>query len=163
MKNTEVCGFHSRFHTWSIFAPPEKRHTSFRFVISAFACPLALWPEKVLACRVSLSSVSSGCAKLLLVESRFLDLFFVTISLGIARFFYKHSTVSSDIFFRPDPFLLHKQPCSLNFLCHVQICFAVGDCLGKSVTNVCYTVLFNCERAYSNTKRLFSMKVTLYQ
>ena len=29
--------------------------------------------------------------KLLLVESGFPDLFFITISLGIARFFYAHS------------------------------------------------------------------------
>ena len=35
----------------------------------AFACDLPLWPERVVACRVSLSSVSSGCAKLLLAES----------------------------------------------------------------------------------------------
>ena len=50
--------------------------------ICVFACPLPLWPERVVACRVSLSSVSLGCAKLLLVESGFPDLFFVTISLG---------------------------------------------------------------------------------
>ena len=37
------------------------------------------------------SSVSSGYAKLLLVESVFTDMFFVTISLGFARFFYKHA------------------------------------------------------------------------
>ena len=55
--------------------------------VCAFTCPLPLWPERVVACRVSLSSVSSGCAKLLLVESGFPDLFFVMISLGFARFF----------------------------------------------------------------------------
>ena len=55
--------------------------------VCAFACTLQLWPEWVVACRVSLSSVSSGCAKLLLVECGLPDLFFVAISLGIARFF----------------------------------------------------------------------------
>ena len=33
------------------------------------------------------------------------------------------SAVSSDIDFRPDPFTLYKQPFSLNFLRHLQICF----------------------------------------
>ena len=28
MKNSEICGFHSRLHTCSICAPPETRHTS---------------------------------------------------------------------------------------------------------------------------------------
>ena len=55
--------------------------------VCAFACPLPLWPERVVTSRASLSSVSSGCAKLLLVESGYPDMFFVTISLGFARFF----------------------------------------------------------------------------
>ena len=44
--------------------------------VCSFACPLSLWPERVVACRVSSSSVSSGCAKLLFVEFEFPDLFF---------------------------------------------------------------------------------------
>ena len=51
---------------------------------SDFAFPLPLWPERVVAGKVSLSSVSSGCAKLFLVESGFPDLSFVTTSLGVA-------------------------------------------------------------------------------
>ena len=66
------------------------------------------------------------------------------------------STVSSDVFVCPDPFLLHKQPSSLNFLCHVQICIAVGDCFDNSLTNACCTVLLDCGRAYSNTQSAFS-------
>ena len=31
--------------------------------VCAFACPLPLWPERVVVCRVLLSSASSGCAK----------------------------------------------------------------------------------------------------
>ena len=54
-----------------------------------FACALPFWPERVLAFVVSLSCISSVCAKLLLVESWFPDLFFVVISLGFARF-YEH-------------------------------------------------------------------------
>ena len=50
------------------------------------------------------------------MESGFLDLFFITISFGFARFSLRtRSTVSSDDFGHPDPFLLHKQPSSLNF------------------------------------------------
>ena len=59
--------------------------------VCAYACPLPLWPERVVACRVSLSSVSSECDKLLSMESGLPDLFFVTISLGFARFFYEHA------------------------------------------------------------------------
>ena len=59
--------------------------------VCAFACPLPLWPERVVACRVSLSSVSLRCAKLLLVKSGFPDLFFVTTSLDYARFVYQHA------------------------------------------------------------------------
>ena len=58
--------------------------------ICNFAAPLSLWPERVVVCRVLLSSVSSGCAKLLLVESGFPDLCFVKISLGLARYFNEH-------------------------------------------------------------------------
>ena len=105
--------------------------------VCAFACSLPLWPERVVACRVSLLSVSSGCTKQLLVKSGFPDLFFVMISLGLARFFYEHARPSLLMFFgRPDPFLMHKQPSSLNYLCHVQICIAVGDCIENSLINV---------------------------
>ena len=55
------------------------------------------------------------------------------------------STVSSDVLGRPDPFLMHKQPSSLNFLRHVQICIAVGDSFENSLTNACCTVLFDCD------------------
>ena len=84
--------------------------------VCALACPLPIWPELVVACRISLSSVSSGCAKLLLVESGFPELFFVAISLRLARFFMNTLNVFDDVFGHPDPFLLHKQPSSLNFL-----------------------------------------------
>ena len=47
----------------------------------------------------------------------------------------KNHAFSSDVFGDPDPFLLHKQPSSLNFLCHVQICIAVDDCFENSLTN----------------------------
>ena len=101
MKNAVICGFHSRFHTCSICAPAETRHTSITHTrqlhvytyrhVYAVACRLPLCPERVVACMVSLSVVSSGCAKLLLVESGFPDLFFVRISLGFVRFFYEHA------------------------------------------------------------------------
>ena len=51
--------------------------------VCAFACPQPLWPERVVACRVSQSSVSSGCDKLLLVESASPDLFYVMLSLNV--------------------------------------------------------------------------------
>ena len=108
-----------------------------------------LWPERVVACRVSLSSVSSGCAKLLLVETGFPDLFFISIFFDFARLFYEHAR----------PFLLHKQPSSLNFLCHVQICIAVVDCFENSLTNACCTDLFDCDRAYSNTHNALYLPV----
>ena len=62
--------------------------------VCAFACPLPLWPERVVACMVSLSSVSYGCAKLLLVESGFPDMLFVAIYFGIARLFNEHARPS---------------------------------------------------------------------
>ena len=68
-------------------------------------------------------------------------------------------TISSDVFGRPDSFLLHKQHSSLNVLCRVQISIAVGDCLENSLTNARYTVLFDCDRAYSNTHDTFSLPV----
>ena len=74
-------------------------------------------------------------------------------------FLWARLTVSSDVFGCPDPFLLHKQPSSLNFLCHVQICIAVGNCLENSLTNACCTVLFDCDRAYSNIQNAFSLPV----
>ena len=124
--------------------------------VCAIACHLPLWPERVVACRVSLSSVSSGCAKLFLVESWFPDLFLVTISLGFARFFKEHARPSLLVLFgQTDPFLLHKQPSSLNFFCHVQICIADGDCFENSLTNACCTFLLDCDRAYSNTQNTF--------
>ena len=55
-------------------------------------------------------------------------------------FLRARSTVSSDVFGRPDAFRLHKQPSSLNFFYHVQICIAVGDCLENFLTNACCSV-----------------------
>ena len=102
----------------------------------------------------------SGCSKLLLVESGFPDLFFVTISLGFARFFYEHARPSLLMFLgRPDSFLLHKQPSSLNSLYLVYICIGVGDCFESSLTIASCTVLFDCDRAYSNTQNAFSLPV----
>ena len=69
------------------------------------------------------------------------------------------SNVSSDDFGRPDLFL-HKRPSSLNFLCHFQICIAVGDCFENSLAKECCTVLFDCGRAYSNTQSAFSLPVS---
>ena len=57
---------------------------------------------------------------------------------------------SSNTSGHPVYFALHKQPFSLNFLCHVQICIAVGAFLVNSLTNACSTVLFN-----KDTKCLF--------
>ena len=121
---------------------------------------MLLWPERVVACTVLLPSVYAGCIKLLLVESGFPDLFFIRISLGSARFFFRTCpTVFSDVFGRSDPFLVHQQPSSLNFLCHVQICIAVGNCFENFLTNACCTILFDRDRAYSNTQNAFSIPV----
>ena len=54
-------------------------------------------------------------------------------------------------------FLLQKQPFSLNFLCHVQICIAIGDCFENSLTNAYSTFLFEYDQAYSNTQNFFSL------
>ena len=52
---------------------------------------------------------------------------------GLGKIFLRtYSTVSSDVIGHPDPFLMHKQPSCMNFLCHVQICIAVGDCFENS-------------------------------
>ena len=59
--------------------------------VCAFACPLPLRPERVVACRVSLSNVSSGCANLLVVECGFPDSFFVTISLRRCQIYFKNT------------------------------------------------------------------------
>ena len=66
---------------------------------------------------------------------------------------------SSDVFGRPDPFLLHKQPSSLNILCHVQICIAVGDRFENSLTRAYRTVLFVCDRVCSNTLNAISLSM----
>ena len=68
-------------------------------------------------------------------------------------------TISSDVFGHPDSFLQHKQHSSLNVLCRVQMSIAAGDCLENSLTNARYTVLFDCDRAYSNTQSAFSLPV----
>ena len=78
---------------------------------------------------------------------------------GLYEIFHEHARPSLVIFFRPDPFLLRKQHSSLNFLCHVQICIAVGDCFENSLTNACCTVLFDCDRAHSNTHITFYLPV----
>ena len=70
------------------------RDTAHVSLVCSFACALPLWSKRVVACRVSLSCISSVCAKLLLVESRFPDLFFVTVSLGYTRFFNEHTRLS---------------------------------------------------------------------
>ena len=69
------------------------------------------------------------------------------------------STISSDVLGRPDPFLVHKQPSSLNFSSHVRKCIAVCDCIEKSITNACCTILYDCDRAYSNTQNTFYLPV----
>ena len=51
------CGFPSRLKTCSICAQYAAHVNS----VCAFACPLLLRPERVVASRVSLSSVSYGC------------------------------------------------------------------------------------------------------
>ena len=60
----------------------DTAHVNF---VCAFACPLPLWLERIVACRVSLSSVFSGCTRLLLVESRFPDLLFLMISWSLQQ------------------------------------------------------------------------------
>ena len=69
------------------------------------------------------------------------------------------STVSSDIDFRPDPFTLHKQPFSLNFLRHLQICFwsytYPNALFSTRWAKVRLAVLIDCVLAYSNTKNIF--------
>ena len=93
------------------------------------------------------------------------DLFWLCKSFSLMRL-----TVSSGVFGHPDPFLLHKQPSSLNFLCNVKIYIAIGGYLENSLTNVCMlhtlyvgvcsiTVLFDCDRAYSNIQCAFSLPV----
>ena len=55
---------------------------------------MPLWRERVVDCRVSLSSVSSGCTKLLLVESGYPHLSSVAISLDFAGFLCQHARPS---------------------------------------------------------------------
>ena len=38
-------------------------------------------------------------------------------------------------------------------------CIAVGDCFENSLTNAYCTVLFDCDRVYSNTQSAFSLPV----
>ena len=98
-------------------------------IVYTFACPPQLLPERIVASRVSLSSIFSGCAKLLLMESGFPDMFLVTIYLDIARFFTNMlDRLFSCFFFIKILLYRKKQPSSLNFFCHVQICIAVGNC-----------------------------------
>ena len=59
----------------------------------------------------------------------------------------------------PGHFLLHKHPSSLIFLSHGQICIAEGDCFENSLTNACCTILFDWDRAYSNTPNDFFLSV----
>ena len=69
------------------------------------------------------------------------------------------STFPSDIGVLPDPFTLHKQPSSLSFLCHVQICFLSGTFWDLVFLNRCAnarcTVLNDCVLAYSRTQNAF--------
>ena len=69
------------------------------------------------------------------------------------------STVPSDVFGRQDHFFQHKQPSFLNFLCHIQICIAVGDSFEISHTNAFCTVLFDCGRVCSSTQNDFYLPV----
>ena len=75
-------------HMYNMRSTRDTAHVS---SVCSFACTLPSWPEGVVACRVSLSSVSSGWAKLLLVESGFPDLFFVAISFRLAIFFQERA------------------------------------------------------------------------
>ena len=133
MKNSEICGFHSRFHTCSICILPETANVN---LVCAFACPLLLWPERVVAYRVSL-----------------------TIFFGFVRFFYKHARPSLLIFFVEQILFSYTNNLIFYFLCHVQICIAFGDCFENSLTDACCTVSFDCDRAYSNKQNAFSLPV----
>ena len=75
------------------------------------------------------------------------------------KFLSTHLTVSSDVYGRPDLFLMHKQPSSFNFFCHFQISIAVGDCFENSLTNACFTLMFDCDQSYSNTQNAFNLPV----
>ena len=57
------------------------------------------------------------------------------------------------------PLLSCRQSSSLDFLCYVQICIAVGVFLANSLTNARCTVLFYCIPAYSNSQITFSFPV----
>ena len=108
--------------------------------VCAFSCPMPLWPERVVVigfyCQGFLKMchtvVGGICVSILVLHKDFF---------GLCKIFLRsRSSVSSDVFGRPDPLLVHKQPSSLNFLCHVKICIAVGGCFENYLANACYTV-----------------------
>ena len=137
---SEICGFHSRFHTCSICAPLETWNTSIWHTLSIILCRMR-------------QTVHGGIwvSRLVLRNDFF----------GLCKISYEHARPSHLMFFcGRDPFLLHKQPSPLSFLCHVQIGIAVGDCLENSLTNACCTLLFDCDRAYPNTQNAFFLLVT---
>ena len=151
MKNSEICGFHSRSNTCSICAQPDTQHTSIQSIGLRFHLSSAVMARMSCSLKSFIIKRFLRMSQSVVVGIWVSDLFFITIYLDFARFLRTRSTISSDVLGRPDPFLLHKQPASLNFLCHVQICIAVGDCFENSLANACCTVLFDYDRAYSNT------------
>ena len=141
MKNTEICGYHSRCHTCSTWTPTDTRHTSIRF-----ACPLPLWRERV----VSLSSASSGCANLLLVESEFPDLFFSAISLGFVGFFTNTLDRLFWCFLSSGSFLYEfLVPCTNLHCCWRLFCELPHKCMLHSLVRLWSSIL-------QHTKLLFS-------
>ena len=121
-------------------------------LVCVFACPLQFWPERVVACRVSLSSVSSGCDKLVggICVSRLVlgsDFF------GLCKILLRTcSTVSSDVFLSSRFFFPAQTTFLFYFFVHVQICIAVGDCFDNSLTSA-----LKCDPVCSNTLNTFSL------
>ena len=103
--------------------------------------------------------VSSGCAKLLVVESGSTDLFIVTISFGFARFLYENAWPSLLMFLVVQILFSCTNNLPVCIFFHAQICIAVGNCFVNSLANGCCTALFNCDRAYSNTQNTISLSV----
>ena len=59
----------------------------------------------------------------------------------------------------PGPIALYSKFSSLNLLCHVQICIAVGAFLTESLKDACSTVLFDCIQVYAKHTKTFSFLV----
>ena len=135
--------------------------------VCTFACLLPLWPERVVACRVSLSSGSSGCVKLLLVESG-LRLILCNDFTGLCNDFTGlckissriRSTVSSDVFGHPGPI----SPAQITFLLdffvpcpHLHCCWRLLweldlKCMLNSLVRLWSSILQHTKRFFSSSE-----------